>query len=174
MNPRRALAPLAVLAVLPFTACGADEPVQRVSLTLPLVADGGAEAPLRVSGNVQRGVRLGDATLLALADEEIELYEPFEKRRMRFRAAPLRDVLGLAGIEPEARTLHAVALNDYVVDIPLDVALADGVYLAVRDGAGAPLPVSSGGPLRIVFTDDAKGADVENYWIWSLATVRVK
>ena len=146
----------------------------RISATVPAVADGGPDAPLQLAGKVERRVRLSDETLAGLAREEITLYEPFEKRDVRFRAVPLRDVIALAGTAAGATTVHAVALNDYVVDIPLDVATADGVYLAVRDGSGGKLAVESGGPYRVVFTEGAKGADVENYWIWSLERVTVK
>jgi DMSO/TMAO reductase YedYZ molybdopterin-dependent catalytic subunit len=171
--------PLFLIPVLAFVlaGCGADADAERlslVSLTASPVADAGADAILQVEGAVERPLRLGDDTLNTLAREQVTLYEPFEKRSMTFQAVPLRDVLALAGVERGATALHTVALNDYVVDIPLDVAASDGVYLAVRNGDGSAIPVAAGGPVRIVFASGAKGAKVQNYWSWSLARVTVK
>jgi hypothetical protein len=149
---RRLLLVPVVLAVVALSGCGASDP-----------------APERVSAQVP--VEISTSTLRGLAREQVTLYEPFQKRRVTFQAVPLRAVLARVGVPAGAKTVHAVALNDYVVDIPLKIAQGKGVYLAVRNGDGSAIPVEDGGPNRIVFAAGAKGADVENYWIWSLSTV---
>lgn len=166
---------LAVLAGS-VAGCGASAaPAPKlVSAATRPVADGGPKATLKLGGNVERPLRLSEKTLSQLATRRVSLYEPFEQRRMTFRVVPLRDVLALAGVQTGAKTLHAVALNDYVVDLPLDVAAADGTYVAVSGSDGSAIPVESGGPIRIVFADDTKGGEVDNYWIWSLAQVTVQ
>ena len=148
------------------------------ALALGLAGCGAASTPARpalVSATVSAPVPVDAALLRGLPRKEISLHEPFELRRMTFQVVALRDVLARAGVTGgAAKAVHAVALNDYVIDIPLAVATADGAYLAVGNGDGSAIPVDSGGPTRIVFADGATGADVENYWIWSLATVTAR
>jgi hypothetical protein len=134
--------------------------------TGPVVLEVGGSVALPNAG---RRVRMDMAALEGLGTREITLYEPFRKRDMTFRAVPLARVLDAAGV-PSGGTLHTVALNDYSVDIPMSVARGQGTYVATRDAAGEAIPVAAGGPIRIVFLDGATGADVENYWNWSLAT----
>ena len=93
---------------------------------------------------------------------------------MRFQSVPLRNLLTLAGVSADATILHSVALNDYVVDLPAEIAASSGTYLALRNDDGSAISLEDGGPIRVVFTDNAKGASSENYWIWSLATVTVR
>ncbi len=175
---------LCVIAAFATAGCGAtttprDSTVQTRSSLAAAVAttpipDGGPDAELKLRGRIDRfnsghELRLDDKTLLAMATTKISLYEPFQKRRMSFQAIPLRTLVELAGAKPSATRLHAVALDDFVVDLPLGVVTADGAYLAVRNGDGSRIELESGGPIRVVFTDGAD--DAENYWIWSLATV---
>lgn len=134
--------------------------------TGPVVLEVGGSVALPNAG---RRVRMDMAALEGLGTRDITLYEPFKKRDMTFRAVPLARVLDAAGV-PSGGTLHTVALNDYSVDIPMAVARGAGTYVATRDAAGHAIPVAAGGPIRIVFLDGATGADVENYWNWSLAT----
>ena len=86
------------------------------------VPDGGADAILKLSGrigihNAGRQLRLTERSLAGLGLRTVELYEPFQKRRMRFQSVPLRNLLTLAGVSADATILHSVALNDYVVDL---------------------------------------------------------
>jgi hypothetical protein len=177
---RRLLLPLLAVLALSAAGCGtATTKTTGVNVASTLVPDGGPHAELKLTGHIEqtnhgKQLRVSDSTLQAMARETITLDEPFKKRKLSFKAVPLRDVLKLAGVPSTATTLHAVALNDYVVDLPLDVATADGTYLAVRNGDGSKIAVEDGGPIRIVFLDKAKGADVENYWIWSLSTLSVR
>jgi hypothetical protein len=186
-RPTRTLAALVVAGALAVAAgCGDDggtaggAPAGATATaavgtrTAPPPAPSGP-AVLEVSGDVAPPgggdrVVLDRAGIEGLGATRIELYEPFRKRRTAFRAVPLAAVLDAAGV-PATGTVHAVALNDYSVDIPVEVARAEGTYLATATGDGAAIPVAAGGPVRVVFLDGARGADVENYWIWSLATM---
>jgi hypothetical protein len=126
------------------------------------------------STNVGTNLEFDMKTLERMGLQSIELYEPFKKRRMTFEAIPLRTLLDVAKVRPGAANLHAVALNDYSVDLPVDVARGKGVYLATHNGDGSPISLKDGGPIRIVFLDGAVGGKLQNYWIWSLGTVGVK
>jgi hypothetical protein len=160
-----------VLLVLVAGCGGAGEAVEPSGAPVAYVTlpDAGTEPVLRVGR-----ATFSEADLSRLGVRRVALYEPFQKRRMGFDAVPLRAVLDAAGAKSPTAVLHAVALNDYVVDLPARVARGDGVYLALRDGNGRRIATEDGGPLRVVFADDAEGAAIDNYWIWSLATVDVR
>jgi hypothetical protein len=180
MSRIRWTALLGALALTAVAGCGSDRtPVDVARGPAVAVPDAGSHALLTLGGrignrNAGRQLRLDARSLATLGVRTVELYEPFEKRRMRFQAVPLRNLLALAGVSGDAQALHAVALNDYVVDLPLDVAESGGTYLALRNGDGSAIDVEDGGPIRIVFADRAKGAGSTNYWIWSLATVTAR
>jgi hypothetical protein len=174
-------------AIAAFTTAltrGANDPSHAsVDLASPVrqepIPDPGSDAVLRIDGRISnvnhgRELRLSDRVLAGMASTTVTLYEPFKERRMRFEAIELRDVLRRASVTDGASSLYAVALNDYTVDIPLDVAASPRVYLAVRNGDGSRIQVEEGGPIRIVFADGAHGAGTENYWIWSLASLSVR
>lgn len=124
--------------------------------------------------NAGRELRFDLVTLQKLGMRTVELYEPFKKRRMRFRAVPMRNLVDVVSPRAGAKKLHTVALNDYAADVPLDIARAEGTYLALRNGDGSRIGVAEGGPIRIVFLDGAKGGEIHNYWTWSLASIDVR
>ncbi len=177
---RRALA--AALALPALAGCGAGAPPLPSTTALPAgvqAPDAGGQAALRIAGavtthNAGAALRLDHATLARLGLLKIDLYEPFKKRRMAFQAIPLRNLLRFAGVRRGATVVHLAALDDYVVDLSLHTADAAGVYLALRNGDGSPIPVDGGGPIRIVFAAGAPGAGKESNWIWSLNTVTVR
>lgn len=188
MTPSRPCAPrltaLAAVAACGIAALGAggcggsssasSPPTTAAHATAAPVPRPVGEAVLTVTGKVTRP-NTGRRVAFDLAGLErggttaVTLYEPFEERDMSFRAVPFRDVLRAAGVT--GTTLHMTALNDYTVDVPIDVASSDGVWLATRNGNGSRIDVAHGGPIRLVFAKDARGADVDRYWIWSIATV---
>lgn len=141
-------------------------PVPRPTGATVLTMSGSVSRP-----NVGRRVVFDMAGLEHGGASRITLYEPFKKRDMSFRAVRFRDVLAAAGVT--GGTLHMTALNDYSVDVPFDVAAADGVWLATRNGDGSAIRIADGGPIRLVFAKDAKGADVDRYWIWSISAIDV-
>lgn len=131
--------PVVLLTIVLATAagCGAEPRLpERVPVRPTSQTDGGPRAMLIVSGrisavNAGHRLRVGRRTLSHTASRDITVYEPFQKRRMTSRVIPFRD---------------AVALDDSVVDVPIDVATTDG----------------------------AAGAGTESYRIWSRATVVVR
>lgn len=92
-----------------------------------------------------------------------------------FEGVRLRDLLTAVGAS--GNTLHAIALNDYAVDIPASDAVADGPIIAYAlDGHG--LPVRNRGPLWIVYPFDAKSdyrsEVVYSRSIWQLKGIEVR
>ena len=117
---------------------------------------------------------LDQPTIEKMGVEQVRLYEPWTKQTMDFRGVWLEDLLAVAGVRPEATTLHLVALDDYSADFAMADVKAGGIMLATRAGDGSAIPVSQGGPTRIVFMDGvAAGAD-PNEWVWSLKSIDLR
>ncbi|MDY7101912.1 MAG: molybdopterin-dependent oxidoreductase [Actinomycetota bacterium] len=135
------------------------------------------ETVLEVTGglvtNTDDGLELDLDMLERMRTVELELFEPFVEERMTFRGVPLEDVVELAGVPDGATTMRTVALNEYEVDIPLDVLDTEGVLLAY-EGDGVPLALDEGGPIRIVFADDHPDVANESLWNWSLAAIDLR
>lgn len=176
----RLLAPLlaAAAAVALLAACSA-EPAPR------LVRAGTVDSPadLRAPDRADTVLTLtwpGDdgPASVALSLDQLEqmrtvsadVAEPFLGRTVTFQGVPLGVVLEVAGVPEDVTVLHAVALNEYAVDIPVTVADHPGAILATL-ADGAPIPVDEGGPTRIVLTADHPDVADEALWIWSLATL---
>jgi hypothetical protein len=114
------------------------------------------------------------ATLNALELVRVELYEPWAKKRLTFGGPELSDLLDLAGVDPDATSIHMTALDDYQVDLTMDEIRAGGILVATASGSGGKLPIDKGGPARIVFEDGVEAGAAAEQWIWSLKTIDVR
>lgn len=95
-------------------------------------------------------------------------------RTVTFSGPLLRTVLEVAGAE--GSTVHAVALNDYAVDIPVSDATEMPVMLATR-ADGEEMSVEDYGPTRVIYPDSLVDLDPALYdprWIWQLRTIEVR
>jgi hypothetical protein len=123
--------------------------------------------------NEGKDLALDVASIEDLPQQTVTLFEPFVKQDIEFTGVLLSDVLAAAGMSSDAAVLSMTALDDYHVDLMLSQMDTSQVLLATRSG-GAAIPVSDGGPARIVFlTDDGMGANTDN-WIWSVTSIEVK
>jgi hypothetical protein len=119
-------------------------------------------------------VSLDRAAIDSLNRIELTVYDPFQKQQVGYKGVWLADVLRAVGVAESATNLHMTALDDYVVDIPMSDVRAGGIFLAVQNLDGSPIPVSGGGPTRIVFRDGTPSGNNSEQWIWSLATIEVQ
>ncbi len=165
-----ALALLALGATLAFPAGAAKQdlasPEGRVILT--------------VSGNIKHtngdGVARFDRNMLeSLGMSALETSTRWTEGRPRFEGILARDLL--ARIGAEGTTVHAVAINDYAVEIPLSdfqdypVLLAlkmDGEYMRVRDK----------GPIWVIYpTERFEELNAQSFQvrqIWQLKSLDVR
>jgi len=116
------------------------------------------------------------AMLEALPQHSFSTSTPWFKTARRFSGPLLRDVLAAAGSRA-GKTLRAVALNDYKVEIPVEDALRHKVLMATRLD-GAQMPVREKGPLFIIYPYD-ENADLrsERFYsrsAWQLRTLEVR
>ncbi len=94
---------------------------------------------------------------------------------MTFTGVLLSDLLKSLGAG-DATTLHALALNDYAVDIPMSDIDVLPVLLATRSD-GEPMSVANYGPLRVVYPTTGYDLDPTVYdprWIWQLSAIELK
>lgn len=88
------------------------------------------------------------AALERLPQHSFRTSTPWYPQPVSFTGPLLRDVLAAAGAR--GKTLRAVALNDYKVDLPAeDAARFDVIVARLLDGQ--PMPVRERGPLFIVY-----------------------
>ncbi|GKX33594.1 MAG: oxidoreductase [Rhizobiaceae bacterium MnEN-MB40S] len=92
-----------------------------------------------------------------------------------FRGVRLSDLLEV--VDAQGSELHAIALNDYAVDIPTADAIPDGPIIAYQMN-GKEMSVRDKGPLWIVFPydQDAKFRTelVYSQSIWQLDRIEVR
>lgn len=95
-------------------------------------------------------------------------------RTATFSGPRVRDLLAVAGAG-DATTMHTIALNDYVADVPVSDAAEMSLIVATRMD-GEPMSVADYGPTRFVYPTDEVQLDQATYeprWVWQLATIEL-
>jgi hypothetical protein len=125
--------------------------------------------------NVGDELRLDVEQLESLGTVEYEIDDVLATDETATFSGPLmRTVLELAGAQ-DGTTMHAEALNDYVVDVPVADAFDQPLLLATRMD-GKRLSVANYGPTRFVYPtggDRLDPAENEPRWIWQLRSIEV-
>ncbi len=93
------------------------------------------------------------AALRAMPKTTFQTATIWTEGRPTFTGVSLRVLLDAVGAS--GRSIHAVALNDYAVDIPATDAVEGGPIVAYEID-GKALPVRNRGPLWIVYPYDAR------------------
>lgn len=145
---------------------GVPAPEGRVLLTVT----GGEVTNVGDSLQLDRAMleQLGTASLTVM-DEQATGGEH------EFSGPLMADVLELAGTG-DATTMHATAVNDYVIDVPVSDA-TDLPLLLATEMDGEPMSVADYGPLRFVYPDEALDLDPAVYdarWIWQLVELDLR
>lgn len=185
-NTRVTLRTIALTAVLSATACGGStsgsvadmRPLADGTLTAADVADASTAAELELTGDIgltndDGALRLSVAELEQLPTVELEVFEPFEERRIRFTGVRVADLLDFADVADGATELHVVAHDDYSVTLDVAALREEGVLLATRADAD-PIDLEAGGPIRLVFPDGSVTGANPDLWIWSVRDIDVR
>jgi hypothetical protein len=112
---------------------------------------------LTVSGDVlarnsSEGAAFDMAMLEKLPQRSFSTKTPWYPEARKFTGVLLRDLLAAVGAR--GKTVKAVALNDYRVDIPVDEAQRHDLLVAyLLDGK--PMPVREKGPLVLIYPFDS-------------------
>tara|TARA_R100000365_G_C2746374_1_gene75644 strand:+ start:2681 stop:3268 length:588 start_codon:yes stop_codon:yes gene_type:complete len=138
------------------------------------------EIVLTMTGNISRTNRddmavFDRAMLTTLPAAVLETSTVVTDGTRRFDGFLMRDLLESVGAQGEVVT--ATALNDYVIDIPMDDFEQFDVLVATHMDGEALLP-SDKGPLWIVYPrdDHAELQDIryDYRWVWQLLELDVK
>jgi hypothetical protein len=124
----------------------------------------------------QAGAAVFDLPMLeALPQHQFSTRTPWDRDTVTFSGPRLREVLAAAGAQ--GSVLHARALNDYEIEIPMADAQRYDVIIATRKN-GARMPVREYGPLFIVYPFDSDPAlrDKRYYErsVWQLRSIEVR
>lgn len=155
----------ALLTLLATASFGQAAPPAMPSLLVE-------SAPDPATGR-RNAVRLTMADLEGMAQHAFTTRSPWTKEARHYAGPLLRDVLKRAGAE--GKTIHAAALNDYQITIPVEDARLD-VIVAVRID-GKPIPVREHGPFFVIYPfDQSLELRQPTYYkrsIWQLKSLRV-
>jgi hypothetical protein len=114
------------------------------------------------------------AMLKALPATEFTTTTIWTDGKIRFTGVLLKDLLAAVGAN--GKTVHAVALNDYAIDMPLADAMSGGPLLAYEVN-GQSMPVRDKGPLWIVYPYDSdaqyRSELAYSRSIWQLARLEI-
>jgi hypothetical protein len=113
---------------------------------------------LTVAGELQHrnspeGASFDMAMLQKLPQRSFMTKTPWYAEPRKFTGVALRDLLDAVGAAP--RTMKAVALNDYRVDIPVDDALKGDLLVAYALD-DKPMLVRDKGPIVLMFPFDSR------------------
>lgn len=115
------------------------------------------------------------AMLQKLPQHSFSTQTPWDSKPTAFTGPLLRDVL--AAVKATGSTLEATALNDYKINLPVSDASQYDVVIA-HTMNGDVIPVSTKGPLFIVYPFDSKAElKAVKYYersIWQLKSLTVK
>lgn len=134
---------------------------------------------LTVSGEISAHNGQGEARfdrdmLQGLDWREVRTFTSFTEGEQVFAGPTLASLLAAVGAK--GTTIHATAINDYSVPIPVEHALAHNVILAM-DRDGKPMRVRDKGPIWVVYPlseSDAAKQTFDEEMIWQLDRLSVK
>ncbi len=177
---------LAVPGLSPFFTPNRD--FYRIDTALVVPKLTAAEWRLRVTGMVQREVELTFEDLVRLPLEEHDITLACVSNEVggdyvgtaRWIGVPIRHVLGLAGVGPEADQLLSRSVDGMTIGTPVAALTPDRPALLAVAMNGEPLPVAHGFPVRMVVSGLygyvsatkwvtelrlTRFADVDAYWV---------
>ena len=107
--------------------------------------------------------------IAALGPETVTINEPFVNKKQTFTAVPMEALLAPSGLTG-SQMIDTTAINEYVYSNTAESFVSGGALLAYELD-GKPIPYDQGGPVRIIFADDAPGASNLDAWNWSLSSI---
>ena len=138
------------------------------------------EIILTVAGNIRQTNLDGravfdEAMLAALPSASLETTTAVTDGVRHFKGFLMRDLLNLVGADGE--TVSATALNDYIINIPMDDFERFDVLVATHMDGQRLLP-SDKGPLWIIYPrdDHAELQDIryDYRWVWQLIRLDIE
>jgi hypothetical protein len=108
------------------------------------------------------------AMIEALGWQTLTTLTPFTEGPQEFAGIPLSALIAATGAEGDV--IEAVAINDYMAEIPVAHVAEHGVFLAL-DHNGEPMRVRDRGPAWIIYPSETVGAAQDRFdtlMVWQL------
>ena len=161
-------------------AVAASALLSPLSVLATPLASPKAKPILEIAGSIgttnKDGTALFDREMLeSLGMETIITTTPWHTGPQKFEGVPLIKIM--ERVAAKGTTIEALALNDYVTQIPIDDFAKFGVILALKRD-GEDMPVRDKGPLFIVYPYDSnpmlKSQTYYGRSAWQVAKLTVK
>ena len=127
------------------------------------------------AGNQDGALVLDRAAIEAMPPAVVKTETPWTDGMVTFQGVPLKSLLDRAGAK--GRIVHAVALNDYAVDIPVEDSANPKVIVAYRMN-GEAMRVRDKGPLWLIYplSDDPALRSEATYskMIWQIKALEIR
>ena len=111
----------------------------------------------------------------AMEMSTVKTETPWTEGLVTFEGIPLQALLDLAGAK--GRTIHAIALNDYAVDVPVEDAADPRVIVAYRMN-GEIMRIRDKGPLWLIYplSDDPslQNEATHSKMIWQIKALEIR
>jgi hypothetical protein len=121
-------------------------------------------------------IEMDRAAIESVGLVEYKVRDPFELNDVVFRGVLMSDLLSVWQVPASATNLEMIALNDYVVEVPIsDIRQWPVLYAMQADGQY--MEVASRGPAMLVYPYDNFEFDQQIYndrWIWQIKSVNVQ
>ncbi|MEZ4863728.1 MAG: molybdopterin-dependent oxidoreductase [Caldilineaceae bacterium] len=155
-----------------------SEPTLQAGNEIPLPHD---PTILTVTGKIgaandNHRIVMDRVTIERVGEVEYSANDPFEERPVLYRGVLMRDLLKLWQVDPNAQSVHLVALNDYVIDIPITDFQNYPVLFALQ-ADGVYMQPDYRGPAMLVYPVDHYEFDalsVQAKWIWQIKAIDVQ
>lgn len=138
------------------------------------------EAILTVLGKVgttnqDTGIVMDLPTVESIGLVEYTVEDPFEKEERTFTGVLMRDLLDVWQVPSDATSLNVTALNDFQIDIPINLVRDYPVIFALQQD-GEYMTSDYRGPAMLVFPYDHYDFDIgtDSYWVWQIKTITVE
>ena len=178
MTPNKLIAATALCAAM-FSGCSTPStlPYEEPSTTTTSFSLPQAVGPtiLTITGDTPHAdsnyeVRVDQAMLDAIGNEQIVVHEPFVDKSLSFSGVSVDSFLGSLGIAPDT-TLVWKALDGYEITYTRSELAEANAFLATRQD-NQLIPIEAGGPLRVVFPENGGSISANgSAWIWSISEI---
>ena len=148
-----------------LAGCATAEPVETATT---LVDDFAAELSIETALTVLDS-EYSIADLAARQTSSLEIFEPFDQADTEFTVINFGQLLLDSGFS-QSDEVVTIALNDYRYTDTVANFVEEDAFLAILEN-GKPIPVSEGGPVRIVFDESSSYYSFLDAWNWSLSSI---
>ena len=128
------------------------------------------------AANSGESIEMDMPTIESVGLVDFSVHDPFDDKDVTFEGVLMSDLLALWKVADDATNLEMIALNDYVVNVPISDIRSYPVLFAIKTD-GEYMPVSTRGPAMLVYPYGHFDFDEQIYndrWIWQIKSINVQ